>query len=403
MIQMKPCAGVWGRTLTPLETFDRAAIHFADGHISAINTQADRCPNGFVDAGDAIIIPGLIDIQVNGALGFSFQSQDEAHFDEAIGYHLKQGTTTLLPTLVTAHEDTLINSLRTLSDYIAQQGSGCSIPGIHLEGPFLSPAKRGAHEEQALRQPDLALMQRFVEAAHDHITLVTIAPELPNSTALIRMLCQRGVVVSAGHTMASFDEMRAAVDAGVSLITHAGNASDWPHRALNSFGFMGSEPGPVGSLLALPQLRGCIIMDGFHFHPALLRPLVQLKGIESMVLVSDASTVAGCPPGDYAGGGLAARVDARGFATSLRGGNVLAGSTITLLEAVQRAVSLAGLSLQAAVTMATRTPAAIMGLSAHKGTLQVGADADLLILNADLSLRAVLAGGQVIHGSGAAV
>jgi len=397
MIQMKPCAGVWGRTLTPLETFDRAAIHFVDGRISAINTQADTCPDGLIDASDAIIIPGLIDIQVNGALGFSFQSHDEAHFDEAIGYHLKQGTTTLLPTLVTAHEDVLMNSLRTLGAYVERQRSGCSVPGIHLEGPFLSPAKRGAHEEQALRQPDLALMQRFVEAAHDHITLVTLAPELPGSMELAHMLHERGVVVSAGHTMASYDDMRAAVDAGVSLITHAGNASDWPHRALNQFGFMGSEPGPVGSLLALPQLRGCIIMDGFHFHPALLRPIVQLKGIESMVLVSDASTVAGCPPGDYEGGGLAARVDARGFATSLRGGNVLAGSTITLLEAVQRAVSLAGMSLQEAVTMATRTPASIMSLSSRKGSLQAGSDADLLILNADLSLRAVIAGGQIIE------
>lgn len=390
-------AGVWANTLlTPDHVLHQAALAFADGQIGSITPDTPVCPPGFLDAGDRIVIPGLVDLQVNGALGYSFQTQDRAHFDAAVAYHLQRGTTTLLPTLVTAPESVLIDSLRTLSDYLSNQHTGCTLPGIHLEGPFLAPAKRGAHDANALRAPDDALMQQFVAAAAHRIRLTTLAPELPGSLALIKQLVAQHIVVSAGHTEATFAQMQSAVDAGLSMITHASNASDWPHRSLNALGFMGNEPGVVGALMALPALCAGIILDGFHFHPALLPPLLKIKGDHGLFLVSDASTVAGCPPGDYKGGGLMARVDARGFATSLRGGNVLAGSTITLLDAVQRAVSLAGLSLQQAVMLASASPAAAVGLAHRKGTLQVGADADLLLLNPDITVHTVITAGSVV-------
>ena len=389
--------GVYAHSvITPHQKIERAAIEFAQGRIKAINTDVPVCPAGFIDASDAIVIPGLVDLQVNGALGYSFQAQDRAHFDEAVEFHLHSGTTTLLPTLITAPEATLTHSLAILSGYMADHTTGCTLAGIHLEGPFLAPAKRGAHEETALRLPNAALMQQFIDMANGAITLTTLAPELPGSLQLIPQLCAQGIVVSAGHSAATLAQMQAATEAGLTMITHAGNASDWPHRELNHLGFMGSEPGVVGALMALPKLCAGIILDGFHFHPALLRPLLQIKGMTGLFLVSDASTVAGCAPGDYEGGGLMARVDERGFATSLRGGNVLAGSTITLLQALQRAVILAGLSLQEAVTLATHAPAHAMGLASHKGNLEVGADADLLILNQELNLRTVIAGGHLI-------
>lgn len=397
----KAILGLWaGKLITPHDLHENVAIGLAEGRVTTITPNVETCPLDFLDAGDAIVTPGLIDLQVNGALGYGFQAQDRAHFDAAIGFHLQRGTTTLLPTLITAPEATLLQSLRGLSDYMTDQQTGCTLPGIHLEGPFLAPAKRGAHDEQAFRASDAALMQRFIDAANHKISLTTLAPELPGSLSVIRQLHALGIVASAGHSAATFDEMRAAVDVGLSMITHAGNASDWPHRALNQYGFMGSEPGIVGALLALPALCAGIILDGFHFHPALLQPLLKVKGNHGLFLVSDASTVAGCPPGDYEGGGLMARVDGRGFATSLRGGNVLAGSTITLLDAVQRTVSLAGLSLQQAITLATFSPAAAMGLAERKGVVQIGADADLLILNPDLSLRMVIAGGYQAGGIG---
>ena len=145
-----------------------------------------------------------------------------------------------------------------------------------------------------------------------------------------------------------------------------------------------------------PDLGGSIILDGYHFHPDLLQPLLRLKGTDRLVLISDASTVAGCPPGAYTNGGLSVTIHPQGFATSGRGGGWLAGSIITLLQAMQRAVNLSGISLQEAATMATLGPARWLGLEDRKGQIQVGSDADLIILNEDLSLRHVIAGGHLV-------
>ncbi len=387
-------AGEW---YAPARQPGPAAIHLAGGRISTIESGASQPPGaGVLDARDGLVVPGLVDLQVNGALGASFQASDRDRFVEVIDYHLRQGTTSLLPTLVTAPAEILLDSLAALSAFI-KQPMPAGLPGIHLEGPFLSPEKRGAHDPAALRLPDLPLMERFLAASADCIKMVTLAPELPGALELVSRLSAAGLVVSAGHTAASFRQLQAAVSAGLSFATHLGNASDWPHREQNDHGFMGSEPGLVGSFMALPELSGSVIMDGFHFHPALLKPLVQLKGQSKVLLVSDASTVTGLPPGVHAGGGLVAEVHPAGFATSGRGGGWLAGSIITLLQAVQRAVGLAGLPLEQALHMASLGPAELLGLSGRKGSLHPGADADLLILNPDLSLRHVIAGGVQIN------
>lgn len=369
----------------------------AAGKVSALDDIPPRPSGGddVLDARDAIVIPGLVDVQINGALGWSFQAEHREHFDAIVDYHLRAGVTTFLPTLITADEETLAASLSVLADY-CPTAPGATLPGIHLEGPFLSPEKAGAHNPDALRLPDTGLMARFLAAGQDRIRMVTLAPELPGSPDLIRLLAAQGIVVAAGHTAATFAHMQAAVEAGLSFVTHAGNASDWPHRAPRPEGFWGSEPGLVGSLMAIPQLSGSVILDGFHFHPGLVPPLAWLKAPNGLVITSDASTVAGCPPGEYSGGGLLATVHAGGYATSGRDGRWLAGSVITLLDALRRAVSLAGLPLHTAVALASAAPAHHLGLSRRKGHLDVGADADCLVLNADLSLRAVVAGGRVI-------
>ncbi len=184
------------------------------------------------------------------------------------------------------------------------------------------------------------------------------------------------------------------MSAGLTFMTHMGNASDWPQRAMDERGFLGSEPGFVGSFLAIPELGGSIIADGFHFHPALIRPLALLKPYW-LVLVSDASTVTGLPPGIYTSGGLGAEIHPEGFATSTLGGGWLAGSIISLLDAVRCAVQAGGLSIEQAVTLATRNPAYWIGLGGRKGAIRLGADADMLVLNQDLSLRHVIAAGKL--------
>ncbi|RLT45365.1 MAG: N-acetylglucosamine-6-phosphate deacetylase [Chloroflexi bacterium] len=386
-----------GRLWSPAGFEEGVQLTFTAGQVSAWGALSARPSggDGVFDARDAIVVPGLVDVQVNGALGWSFQSHHREHFDAIVNHHLAAGTTTFLPTLVTADEATLTESLAVLADYCADSPPA-NLPGIHLEGPFLSPEKAGAHDPAALHLPDGPLLERFLTAANGQIRIVTLAPELPGSLELIRRLAKRGILVSAGHSAATFAQMQAAADAGLRFITHAGNASDWPHRAPRPEGFWGSEPGLVGALLADERLSGSVILDGFHFHPALVAPLAKLKAPHGLLLTSDAAPVAGCPPGEYNSGGLLATVHAGGYATSSRDGRWLAGSTITLLDAVRRAVTLAGLSLHTAVGLAAATPAYHLGLSERKGHLGVGADADCLVLNEDLSLRAVIVGGEVI-------
>jgi N-acetylglucosamine-6-phosphate deacetylase len=245
--------------------------------------------------------------------------------------------------------------------------------------------------------PDLNLAHRLVDAAGDCLKIVTLAPELPGALELIRYLANQGMVISAGHTAATYNDLQQAISAGLRMATHAGNASDWPHRAIGDLGFLSSQPGLVGTLMADERLCAGIIMDGFHFHPALLAPLLKLKGPDKLFLVSDASTVAGCPPGEYESGGLQVTIHPQGFATSGRGGGWLAGSTITLLDAVQRAVRLAGIPLQTAVHMATLGPARVIGIQQTCGHLSPGANADLVILNQDLILRHSLLAGKIVN------
>lgn len=385
-----------GEVLTPDQHLTHYTITTADGKITSLGPTRDETPPagaGVLDARDAIVIPGLVDLQVNGALGWSFQASDRDHFGEIVAFHLEAGTTTLLPTLVTADESMLLESLRTLAAFL-DTSAPAALPGIHLEGPFLAPEKRGAHDQEMLRAPDLALAQRFDEAAQGRLAMVTLAPELPGAVEVIAYFAAQGVIVSAGHSAATYTDMQRAMAAGLSFVTHAGNASDWPHRAMGALGFMTSEPGLVGALMTERALGGSVILDGYHFHPVLLPPLLRLKGADRLLLVSDASTVAGCPPGDYESGGLRVTIHPEGFATSGRGGGWLAGSTITLLEAVQHAVNLSNISLQEAVTMASLGPAQWLGVDDRKGRLRVGADADILVLNRDLSLRHVIARGE---------
>jgi N-acetylglucosamine-6-phosphate deacetylase len=386
-----------GTLFTPTQRLENTWIEIQDGKIASLS----ECEPGTTpshDFSDAVVIPGLVDLQVNGALGYSFQSQHQEYFDKIVRYHRTAGTTTLLPTLVTAPEPVLLESLSVLARYISPQHA--CLPGIHLEGPFLSPEKSGAHDPAALRLPDPDLAERLVAVAGGAVRILTLAPELPGALALIRAVTRLGVIASAGHTAATYEQLQEALHTGLSLVTHAGNASDWPHRAMGRLGFLSSEPGLVGTLMASAELAGGVIMDGFHFHPALLAPLLQLKGPNRLVLVSDASTIAGCPPGEYDSGGLVVTVHPEGFATSGRGGGWLAGSTITLLDAVRRAIHLAGIPFQQAVHMASLGPARLLGIETHSGHLEPGAIANLVVLNKDFSLRAVFyEGRELVSGA----
>lgn len=377
---------VWApRALGPEGELERVRLRVEDGRIAGIAEGVEPRAGDDVHE-DATLVPGLVDLQVNGGDGAAFDDPDPAARARAVGFHLRSGTTSLLATLVSAPLDRLEAALGRLAGEVDPAGP---VLGIHLEGPFLAEAKAGAHERGALCDPTPERVERLLASARGRLALVTLAPERAGALEAVERLARAGAVVAAGHSLAELSTLRAAIARGLSFVTHVGNASDWPSRPFDdALGYRRSEPGMVGSFLVERRLRGSVILDGRHLHPELVRALVELRGAESVALVSDATAAAGLPPGRHRVGGLDLDLRAAGYATSAQGQG-LAGSVIPLRAALAIAVREAGLSLATAVRMASATPADVIGASARKGRLAEGLDADLLLLGPDLDARAV--------------
>ncbi len=381
------------RALTPARALQRVRLVARAGRIASLEANA-RPRRGDAVFADATLVPGLVDLQVNGALGIAYDDESADARRRATDFHVRRGTTSLLATLVSAPLESLAAALARLAGDVEAAGP---VVGIHLEGPFLAPEKRGAHSESALVPPTPASVARLLSAAGPSLRMLTLAPELPGALDCVERAARAGIAVAAGHSRATLACVRDAIERGLSFVTHVGNASDWPTRALDpTLGFRASEPGLVGAFMVEPRLSGSLILDGVHLHPELARVLVALRGPDHVALVSDATPATGRAPGRYRVGGLDAVLCPGGIATS---GEGLAGSAIPLLEAVRFAVRVAGLPLATAVRMATATPARVAGVSRRKGRLARGADADLVLLGPDLELRAVYRRGEPVpHG-----
>lgn len=333
---------------------------------------------------NATLLPGLVDLQVNGGDGAGYDAVDAAERARATEYHARRGTTSLLATLVTAPLDELQSALARLADDVDPDGP---VVGVHLEGPFLSESKAGAHARAWLCDPSSGTVESLIAKARGTLRMVTLAPELPGACEAIERFVRAGAVVAAGHSTASLEQLRRAMEAGLDFITHVGNASDWPSRPFDErLQYRRSEPGLVGAFLFERRLRGSLILDGLHLHPELAGAIVALRGPDSVALVSDATAAAGLPAGRSRLGALEVQIHDGGYATAGQG---LAGSVITLLEAVRVAVESAGLPLELAVRMAATTPARIAGLANRKGALRIGGDADLVLIDADWTPRSV--------------
>lgn len=320
------------------------------------------------------VVPGLVDIHCHGGAGASFATTDPDEARAALALHRRHGTTSVVASLVTAAADDLRRQVDTLVP-LAEAGE---IAGIHLEGPWLSPRHRGAHDPDLLRQPDGAEVEQLLHAGRGHLRMVTIAPELPGAPEVIGLLREAGVTVAVGHTDCDADGLRDAVRAGASVVTHLCNAMRPIHHR---------EPGPVTAALAEEGLTVELIVDGVHVHPEVVA-LLHRASRARVALVTDAMAAAGCADGAYTLGGLG--VDVVDGVARLRGGDALAGSTLTLDRAVRTAHA-AGLPLADALVAATRTPARALGLD--RGTLLPGRPADVVALDEQLAPVAVWRAG----------
>jgi N-acetylglucosamine-6-phosphate deacetylase len=329
------------------------------------------------DLAGSWVVPGFVDIHVHGGGGAGFAGGDADAARGVVAHHRRNGTTTMLASLVSAPVAALERDIARLAELV-QDGA---LVGVHLEGPFLSAARCGAHDPAALRPPERADVARLLRAGEGAVRMITLAPELPGGPEAVRAVVAAGAVAAIGHTDASYAVTRSAVEAGARVATHLFNGMPAVHHR---------EPGPVAALLEDERVVVELICDGAHLHPAVVRAAARAAGPQRVALVTDAVDAAGVGEGTWSLGGRTVRVE-DGIAR-LADGSSLAGSTLSTSAALRGAVR-AGIPLVDAVRALTATPAAVLGLS-HVGALRAGFDADLVVLDAELAVQRVLAKGE---------
>ncbi|QCX77423.1 N-acetylglucosamine-6-phosphate deacetylase [Streptomyces sp. YIM 121038] len=325
------------------------------------------------------LVPGFVDMHNHGGGGASFTNGTVEDILHGVHTHRLHGTTTLVASTVTGEMDALAQRAGLLSE-LAEQGE---IAGVHFEGPFISPCRKGAHSESLLRHPDPAEVRKLIDAARGQAKMVTLATELPGGIDSVRLLAEHGVVAAIGHTDATYEQTAAAVDAGATVATHLYNAMPGlGHRA----------PGPIAALLEDERVTVELIDDGTHLHPAAFQLAFHRAGADRVALITDAMDAAGFGDGTYHLGPLEVVVS-DGVARLAEGG-AIAGSTLTQDRAFQRAVTIDGLPVEDVVTAISATPAKVLGIYDRVGSLEPGKDADLVVLDADFALKGVLRKGE---------
>ncbi len=332
------------------------------------------------DLGGAWLLPGYIDLHVHGGGGYDFTGS-EADMAAGVEFHLAHGTTRTLVSLVSAPVDALCEQLAWSAELVGRSDvTRGRVVGAHLEGPFLSHARCGAHNEEYLLLPDQQVVAKLLDAAGGQLRMITIAPELPGALDLIRSLAAAGVIAAVGHTDGDYDITMKAFDAGASQMTHLFNAM----RQLNH-----REPGPVAAALE-SGVPFEIINDGVHIDDAMTR-LVARCGPSQLLLITDAMEATGVGDGEYLLGGQTVIV--RDGQARIKATGALAGSRLTMDEALRRAVFDIGLPIELASAAASTNPARVLGLSDRCGSIEPDKEADFVVLDDDLRVKRVMVQG----------
>ncbi|MFH8771733.1 N-acetylglucosamine-6-phosphate deacetylase [Streptomyces sp. NPDC017958] len=352
-----------------------------DGRVVVEGTKIGGEAPGNADVLDVTghwLVPGFVDIHNHGGGGASFSGTVDDVL-RAIRTHRLHGTTTLIASTVTDEMDLLVQQAGLLSE-LAEQGD---IAGIHFEGPFISPCRKGAHSEELLRDPDPSEVRKLIDAGRGKAKMVTLATELPGGIDSVRVLAEHGVIAAIGHTDATYEQTIKAIDAGATVATHLFNAMPTlGHRS----------PGPIAALLEDERVTVELINDGTHLHPAALELAFHHAGASRVAFITDAMDAAGIGDGRYMLGPLEVEVS-EGVARLVEGGSI-AGSTLTLDRAFKRAVTVDKLPVEDAVAALSANPARLLGLSDRIGSLEPGKDADLVLLDTNFDLKGVMRRGE---------
>jgi len=382
-----------GRILTPEEEISEGIIVVEGSRITALGHRDEiRIPPDATDyvAGGMTVVPGFVDVHIHGAGGHDVMEANARSLDRIAGTVARHGTTSLVATTVTAPIEETCRSLEGIARYIRAHEQPKEDPeneklaaeflGIHLEGPFISKARRGVHPTDSIARPSVETLQKFFEAADGLVKIVTVAPEISGALQVIEHAAAAKVVAAIGHTDADYQQTRAAIQAGARHAVHFYNAMrPFSHR----------DPGVIGAVLTDPEVTAEIIADGVHVDGAAIQVLLGCKGFDTVLLVSDGIAATGMADGNYRLGNFEVTVK-DGVARNSEG--KLSGSTLTLDRALRELVAL-GVPLKDAVRMATILPARRLGLAGKKGIIAVGADADLVALTPDLRVAGVMTRG----------
>ena len=380
-----------GRMLTPTAEITDAGILIRDGVIEELGLREGmRLPVGAeeIAATDKTAIPGFVDVHIHGAGGRDVMEGTAEALVGVTKTVARHGTTSFVATTVTASPEDTIRSVEGIAHYISQQhetdDTRAEVLGIHFEGPFLSPARRGVHPPEWLKLPSAELLEKFLQAASGNAQILTIAPELLGAVPCIDAARKAGMVVAVGHTDATYEQTRAAIAHGVRHAVHVYNAMrPFSHR----------DSGVIGAVLTSTEVSAELIADGVHVEETAMKVLLQAKGPEHMILISDGISATGMPDGKYMLGQLEVTVSG-GICRNSEG--KLAGSTLTLDRALRNIHGL-GIPVADAVRMLTLNPAALLGIEFKKGALRVGADADIVLLDEGLHLTNVWVRGAAVQ------
>jgi N-acetylglucosamine-6-phosphate deacetylase len=359
----------------------------ADGWLTVRDQHIERVGSGepdehygseAIDLAGAWVLPGFVDLHCHGGGGASYTECDPERLATAVVAHRRHGTTTTMASLVSTTIPALADQIAGLRDLVRDG----LFAGIHLEGPFISAARCGAHDPAVLRAPDRESITTLLAAGQGTIRMVTLAPELDGAVEAVRRLTDAGVIVALGHTDATLAQVLPAVDAGATVATHLFNGMRPLHHR---------EPGPIGALLEDERVTVELICDLVHLHPTVVRMAARHAGAGRTVLVTDAMAAAGVGDGVYEVGGL--RVTVRDGVPTLDGGGALAASTLTLDAAVRNFVRTCGMTMPEAAAAVSGRPAALLGRQDEIGTVAAGAAADLVLLDDALHVTGVMQRG----------
>ncbi len=360
------------RLFTPLECVESPIVVMEDGQVlkvdSRLSMQLPQDARHF-DFPDGVLVPGFIDLHIHGGAGHDVMEADSSTLAAIERQMARHGVTSYLPTTVTAPEDRILRALEFLGKRVSrQEHSGGARPmGIHLEGPFISHAKRGVHPPEHLVQPSPQKFEKYWHTSGGMLRMMTIAPELPGAIDTIQYAKKAGVRSSIGHSNAIYSEARQAIDAGADHATHTFNAMrPLDHR----------EPGVLGAVLTDDRITADIIADGIHTDPSMVKLFLNAKGPDRAILITDAISATGMPDGKYKLGPF--EVEVKDGRCEYQG--KLAGSVLTLDRAVRNVMAFAGWTLQHAVRAASLNPARVMGIANQQGMIGAGAAADLVVL-----------------------